>query len=45
MRKTILSGDNLLKRKEDKRKKMCIYVALAVIIAVAILMIAVTSVQ
>ena len=45
MKKSILSGDNLLKRKEKeaKRRKVCIYVAFAVIIAVGILMITVVN--
>jgi len=45
MRKSILSGENLLKRNEKARRKKCIYIAFAVIIAVAVLMMAVASVQ
>lgn len=45
MRKTILSGDNLITRKERIRRKRCVYIAIAVIIAVAVFMIAISSVQ
>ena len=43
MWKTILSRDNLLKSKERKRRKKCIYIALWIIIAVAVLMCTVAS--
>lgn len=45
MGKSIFYRDNLLKRKKEKRRKRCVYIALAIIIAVAIFMLAVASVR
>ena len=43
MRKSILSGDNMLRWKEKKMRKKCMYIAFAVLIAVALLMCTVAS--
>ena len=45
MRKTILSADIILKNKQRKRRKKCIYIAFAIIIVVAVLMCTVASVK
>lgn len=45
MRKSILSGDNMLKWKEKKLRKKCMYITFAILITVAVLMCAVASVS
>jgi hypothetical protein len=45
MGKSIFYKHNLLKRNEKVRRKKCIYIALAVIIAVAVFMLAISSVK
>jgi t-SNARE complex subunit (syntaxin) len=45
MGKSIFHKDNLLKRNERIKRKKCIYIAFAIIIAVAVFMLAVSSVH
>ena len=45
MGKSIFHRDNLLKRQERIRRKKYIYIAFAIIIAVAVFMLAVSSVH
>ena len=45
MGKSIFYRDNLLKRNEKIKRKKCIYIAFAIIIAVAVFVLAVSSVK